>query len=80
VVTEKAGGAVEIRVEDEGPGLTPEERARAFDRFWRGHPGGGGSGLGLAIARRLVETDGGEITLAAADGGGLVARVLLPRA
>lgn len=68
---------VELRVRDEGPGLTAEERARAFDRFWRGHRGGGGSGLGLAIARRLVEADGGEVELLDAPGGGLEAVVRL---
>ena len=66
---------VELRVRDEGRGLTAEERARAFDRFWRGHQGGGGSGLGLAIVRRLVEADGGEVELADAPGRGLDAVV-----
>ena len=80
VTTARAGEQVEVRVDDEGPGLRPEERARAFDRFWRGGSDGGGSGLGLAIARRLVETDGGEIDLAEAAGGGLEARIRLPRA
>jgi signal transduction histidine kinase len=68
---------VELRVRDEGPGLTAEERARAFDRFWRGRRGGGGSGLGLAIVRRLVEADGGEVELVEASGGGLEAVVRL---
>ena len=59
---------------DEGPGLTAEQRARAFDRFWRAsnEPG---SGLGLAIAKRLVELDDGEIELRAAAGGGIDAVV-----
>ena len=68
---------VELRVRDEGPGLTADERARAFDRFWRGRKGGGGSGLGLAIVRRLVEADGGEVELVDAPGGGLSAVVRL---
>ena len=71
-----AGG--ELRVRDEGPGLTPEQRARAFDRFWRGRPGTG-SGLGLAIVRRLVEADGGEVELLPATGGGVEAVVKLSR-
>jgi signal transduction histidine kinase len=66
----------ELRVRDEGRGLTEEERARAFDRFWRAGPGAG-SGLGLAVAKRLVEADGGEIALEPADGGGLEAVVRL---
>ena len=68
---------VELHVRDEGPGLTPEQRARAFDRFWRAGSGGGGSGLGLAIVRKLVEADEGEVELTDADGGGLDAVVRL---
>jgi signal transduction histidine kinase len=68
---------VELHVRDEGPGMTAEQRARAFDRFWRAGSGGGGSGLGLAIVRKLVEADEGEIELADAPGGGLDAIVRL---
>ncbi len=67
---------VEIRVRDEGPGMSPEDRSRAFDRFWRGRPGEG-SGLGLAIVRRLVETDGGSVELVDAPPHGLEAVVRL---
>ncbi|HYA08856.1 MAG TPA: HAMP domain-containing sensor histidine kinase, partial [Gaiellaceae bacterium] len=76
-IAARPGG--EIHVLDEGPGLTPEQRARAFDRFWRAGPGGGGSGLGLAIVRRLVEADGGSVELEAAQGGGVDAVVRLRR-
>jgi signal transduction histidine kinase len=61
----------ELRVRDAGPGMTPDQRARAFDRFWRAGSGAGGSGLGLAIVKRLVEADGGTVELADAPGGGL---------
>ena len=71
---------VELRVRDEGPGMTPEQRARTFDRFWRAGSGPGGSGLGLAIVRKLVEADEGEVELADAPGGGLDAVVRLRRA
>jgi len=74
------GALVELRVRDSGPGLSAEQRARAFDRFWRAGTGGGGSGLGLAIARRLVEADGGTIELCEATGGGMEAVVRLPAA
>jgi signal transduction histidine kinase len=57
--------------------MTPEQRARAFDRFWRAGSGAGGSGLGLAIVRRLVEADEGEVELEDAPGGGLDAVVRL---
>ncbi len=61
VPSARASDATEIHVVDEGPGLTAEQRERAFDRFWRAGSGAGGSGLGLAIVRRLVEADGGEV-------------------
>ena len=68
---------VELHVTDEGPGLTAEQRERAFDRFWRAGSGEGGSGLGLAIVRRLVSADDGEVELLAAPGGGIDAVVRL---
>ena len=68
---------VELHVADEGPGLTVEQRARAFDRFWRDGPSSG-TGLGLAIAHQLVTADGGELELRDAVGGGLDAVVRLP--
>ena len=78
---------VEIHVIDHGPGLPPEQRARAFDRFWRGTTtrgglggsGLGGSGLGLAIVERLAVADGGTAELRAADTGGIDAVLVLPR-
>lgn len=65
----------ELRVRDAGPGMSAEQRARAFDRFWRAGSGPGGSGLGLAIVKRLVDADGGTVELADAPGGGLDAVV-----
>ena len=70
-------GWVELHVVDHGPGLTEEERKRAFDRFWRGRGKSPGSGLGLAIVRRLADADGGEAELLLAPGGGLDAVVRL---
>lgn len=69
---------IEIHVIDEGPGLSEEERQRAFDRFWRASREGGslgGSGLGLAIVQKLVRADGGEVELREAAGGGVDAVV-----
>lgn len=72
-----AANGPELHVIDEGQGLTEEERARAFDRFWRGGTGPG-SGLGLAIAKRMVEVDDGEIVLRPAPAGGVDAVVRYP--
>jgi signal transduction histidine kinase len=71
---------VAIHVADEGPGMTDEQRERAFDRFWRaGTTRGelGGSGLGLAIVQKLLASEGANIELRVADGGGLDAVILL---
>jgi signal transduction histidine kinase len=74
---------VQIHVIDNGPGLSPTERARAFDRFWRADPsqtdGFGGTGLGLSIAASMLAADKGTIRLEAADGGGLDAMIRLAR-
>jgi signal transduction histidine kinase len=66
----------EVRIRDEGPGLSPAQRDHAFDRFWRARAGAG-SGLGLAIVRRLVDADGGDVKLRPVAGGGLEAVVRL---
>ena len=72
-------GWVEVHVVDDGPGLSADERERAFDRFWRGRSSGPGSGLGLAIVRRLARVDGGDAELREASGGGIDAVVRLRR-
>lgn len=74
------GGWAELRVEDQGPGMTEQERAHAFDRFWRAGSGVSGAGLGLAIVERLVTSDNGEVELRSAPGGGIAAVVRLPAA
>jgi two-component system, OmpR family, sensor kinase len=70
-------GAVVVEVQDEGPGMSADEKARAFDRFWRGRAltGGSGSGLGLAIVKQLVTDDGGSVVLDDAPTGGLCVRI-----
>lgn len=70
--------AVRVHVLDSGPGLDAEQRAHAFDRFWRG-PGAppGGTGLGLAIVAELSQACGGHADLSARDGGGTDAVVTL---
>ncbi len=75
--TARRGPWVEVHVVDEGPGMSEEDRARAFDRFWRSAGDSDGSGLGLAIVKRLVEVDDGEVELRAAAPHGVVAVVRL---
>ena len=74
-----SGPVVAIHVIDEGPGLTDEQRDRAFDRFWRAtNERGdlGGTGLGLAIVKKLVESEGGRVELRRSESGGLDAVLL----
>jgi len=75
--------AVIVEVRDHGPGVPESERENVFQPFYRLEPSrsreSGGSGLGLAIVRSVIRAHGGDITLHDAPGGGLVARVQLPR-
>jgi two-component system OmpR family sensor kinase len=83
-----------IEVADRGPGLSPAQAARVFERFYRadsarsrpagaGHgsePGQGGTGLGLAIVAALVAAHGGAVEVDSAPGKGATFRVRLPLA
>jgi signal transduction histidine kinase len=69
---------VELHVTDEGPGMSPDDRRRAFDRFWQGPGGNGGhSGLGLAIVRQLAARNHAYAELRPADQAGLDAVITL---
>ncbi len=72
-----------IVVSDDGPGISPSEQARLFERFFRGDAvrktSTHGSGLGLAISRDLARAHGGEITVRTAPGEGATFTVRLPR-
>lgn len=58
-------GGAEVTVEDDGPGVPPEQMSRLFEPFWRGERADlrndGGTGLGLTIAREIVERLGGSL-------------------
>ena len=88
---EKGSQHFEIRIDDRGPGIPPEEMERVFRPFYRIEPSrnrqSGGSGLGLAIARSAILAQGGTIELHNRTNGngqnggqicGLTVRVLLP--
>ncbi len=62
---------VQLTVDDAGPGLSPEDRVRAFDRFWRGRQDDTGSGLGLAVVSALAQASGGSVWLDESPQGGL---------
>lgn len=70
----RRGSSVEIRVDDDGPGIPVHLRAAAFERFTRLDTGRarteGGAGLGLAIVRDLVEAHGGSVDIGVSALGG----------
>ena len=80
---EDSPGALVFYVCDRGPGVPDEHLDRVFEPFFRlegsRNPGTGGTGLGLSIARNLAQSMGGDVMLRNRDGGGLEARLRLPR-
>jgi signal transduction histidine kinase len=72
-------GSAVLTVDDDGPGMRPEDLPRVFDRFWRAPDAPpGGTGLGLAIARWIAERHGGTITASNRTSGGARFEVRLP--
>jgi signal transduction histidine kinase len=66
-------------VDDSGRGISPDDRARVFERFWRAPDApAGGLGLGLAIGRWIVERHGGSLDVTERPGGGARFEVRLP--
>jgi two-component system phosphate regulon sensor histidine kinase PhoR len=73
------GRYVEVRVDDDGPGIDPQERETIFTLGRRGATARGpGSGIGLAIVRLMIERIGGEVDVAESRLGGAQFRVRLP--
>jgi two-component system OmpR family sensor kinase len=76
--------AVVLEVADHGPGLSPEQAERVFERFYRADtargPGTGGTGLGLAIVSALTTAHGGIASVHTAPGDGATFGITLPLA
>jgi signal transduction histidine kinase len=81
-VTPLGRNRVEFALEDDGPGIPPDQRDRVFDRFHRTDTARarrtGGAGLGLAIARAIVEAHGGRIYAGSSPEGGARVAFVLP--
>lgn len=68
-----------ITVTDYGPGMTPEQMAHCFDRFWQADTARQkGTGLGLSLVSRIARLHGGEATVAGVPGGGCAFTLSLP--
>ena len=80
VTGRRVEGGVEMALRDEGPGVSPDDVARIFDKGYRGANATGvaGSGLGLYMARSVVEVHGGSLTYALPAEGGAEFRLWLP--
>lgn len=72
---------VQVRIEDDGPGIPEHLLSRVFEPFFRGDPSRSatkGAGLGLTIANEIIERLGGSLTIENRPGGGLLQIVTLP--
>lgn len=83
LIVEAQPDGVTFRVEDEGPGIPEDQLVRVTEPFVRLDPARRrdtpGFGLGLATVQRLIDTEGGTLTLSNRPGGGLAAAITLPR-
>lgn len=79
VLVQRTNESLRLGVRDNGPGMTEEQLANAFDRFWQSRAGDRrGAGLGLAIAQGIIAAHGGRIRLESEIGAGTTAWVELP--
>ncbi len=78
----KRGDAIEVTIDDDGPGIPADKRDDVFKPFYRletsRNPVTGGVGLGLTIARDVMRNHGGDIELGESPSGGLRVRLVLP--
>lgn len=78
LLAEVRESAIEVAVEDAGPGIPVEARERVFDPFVRLHGGSSGGGLGLTICRSIVEAHGGHTRISTGASGGARVSFTLP--
>jgi len=76
IATRACDGGAELVVSDDGPGMSEEVVARAFEAFYTTKSKG--TGLGLAVCRQIVLAHGGEVRLQSAPGKGTTFTIYLP--
>ena len=79
VDTADRGDEVAVIVRDNGPGIPDEVRDRIFEPFFTTKPRGDGTGLGLPTSRRIVDAQGGRLTLVKSGPKGTVFEIVVPR-
>jgi two-component system NtrC family sensor kinase len=78
IATTMEGSEVVIYLDDDGPGIPPDDQSRIFDPFFTTKPQGEGTGLGLSISYQIVRQHGGEITVTSEPPHGTTFCVRLP--
>jgi two-component system sensor histidine kinase FlrB len=76
IVASVRDGRCQVSILDRGPGIPPDVRGKVFEPFFTTKRGG--TGLGLAIVKRLMDLQGGAVSLRDREGGGSIATVELP--
>ena len=76
---EKEAQSYIVTIADRGPGISDTAADTLFKRFSRQNKTASGFGLGLAIVKRVVDSHDGNVSLANRAGGGLTARIVLPK-
>jgi signal transduction histidine kinase len=74
--------AIGVRISDQGIGMSPEQLARVFERFYRADPSGNipGTGLGMSLVKEIVELQGGRVEMHSTPGVGSAVTLWLPQA
>ncbi|MEQ9446046.1 MAG: HAMP domain-containing sensor histidine kinase, partial [Rhodospirillaceae bacterium] len=80
ILAERTAAGVEIRIEDNGPGIPEHLLNKVFDLFFTTKAPGSGTGQGLAICQSIIEKNhGGRLTVSSQIGVGTTFRVCLPK-
>ena len=77
-LTQECGGRMQVSITDNGPGISPDNMVRIFEKYTKADPNGSGSGLGLYISKKAVELHGGGLSVTSRPGANTVFTLELP--